>query len=311
MGWVCHVCGGIHSESFVMKSGLPLRRCTSCMLVYLDQPYDQTRYFDKVEMEFFSDGYLRRRDLFSERFLICKAKRRMRVIQRFKSSSRLLDIGCGTGELIYVANQLGYQAEGLEYSQSLAEYVRTKYLATVHCGDVGSIALPHKYDIVIMSHVLEHTVDPLATLQGISKILNSGGILYVAVPNLDCLESRFQGWGSYEPYHLWYFNPATLRRLLEKVGYQILNIHTWEPYSAWLNTVVRSLMPRQHAVARTTVHRDLSGHLRCLFLAAMGMLNAARFVSGFLLTPLRKFQEATCKGEELITMAIWKGKSHS
>lgn len=135
MGWVCHVCGGISSRPFGIKSGLSLRRCTNCSLVHLDRPDDPARYFKEIETEFFSDGYLRRRHLLSERFLIHKAKRRMSVIQRFKSSGRLLDIGCGTGELISVAQELGYQAEGIEYSPSLAEYVHLKYDVTVYCGE--------------------------------------------------------------------------------------------------------------------------------------------------------------------------------
>ena len=306
MSWTCPVCDGASSEPFLIKLFLPLKRCTNCALVYLAQHDKLDSYFDKVEREFFSDGCLRRRDLFSNQFLINKAKRRMKVIQRFKSSGRLLDIGCGTGELIYVANQLGYQAEGLEYSQSLAEYVRAKYLTSVHCGDVRNLNLTHKYDIVIMSHVLEHTIDPLATLQDISKFINSDGILYVAVPNIDCWESRFAGWGSYEPYHLWYFNPANLSRLLEKTGYYVANIHTLEPYSAWLNTVVRTLMPQQHTAARMAVQHDSGGYLRYPFYVAMGMLNVLRFVTGLFLTPIRKFQEAINKGEELIVISIKK-----
>jgi 2-polyprenyl-3-methyl-5-hydroxy-6-metoxy-1,4-benzoquinol methylase len=308
MEQVCPVCGGVGSEPFAVKLDLPLRQCKNCSFVYLGQTRDLSGYFNKVEAEFFSDGYLRRRDLFSEQFLINKARRRMRVIQRFKNFGRLLDIGCGTGELIYVANKLGYQAEGLEYSQSLVEYVRAKYHATVHCGDVGMVNLPNKYDIITMSHVLEHVIDPLATLQDVSKLLNPGGILYLAVPNIDCYEARFRGWGSYEDYHLWYFSPNTLKHFLEKVGAQVIYIHTWEPYSAWLNTMIRGLMPRQHAAARMAIHKDRKGQLRYLFLGAMGLINVLRFISGFLLTPLRKMQEVTLKGEELIVVANWRNE---
>lgn len=310
MSWVCPVCDGKHSKHLPMKFGLPLKQCTACSLIYLNQSESLVDYFDETEKEFFSEGYLRRRrGPFSEQFLIHKAKRRIKVIKKYKTSGRLLDIGCGSGELIYIANLLGYEAEGIEYSKPLAEFVHKKYGASVYCGQLESVDLPHKYDIVVMSHVLEHTIDPLATLQNIQNVLNPGGILYVAVPNIDCWESRFRGWGSYEPYHLWYFNPNTLSRLLEKVEYYIVDIHTWEPYSAWLNTIIRSILHRQHAVARSAVHHDSGGRLRYLFLTLMGLLNTARFVSGLLLTPLRKFQEATYKGEELIAIAVRKDKS--
>ena len=106
----------------------------------------------------------------------------------------------------------------------------------------------------------------------------------------------------------WYFKPDSLKRLIEKVGYKVIDIHTWEPYSAWLNTFVRSVLPRQHAVARAAVHHDRNGRLRYPFIVSMGLLNAARFISGLLLTPLRKIQETAHKGEELIVIGVWKGK---
>lgn len=157
-----------------------------------------------------------------------------------------------------------------------------------------------------MSHVLEHTIDPISTLQDILKFFNPGGILYVAVPNIDCWQAKLRGWGSYEPYHLWYFNSTSLGRLIEKVGYRVVDIHTWEPYSAWLNTIIRSLLPKKHAAVRMAVHHDCNGRLRYPFMATMGLLNTARFVSGLLLTPLRKFQEKLGKGEELVEIAVWK-----
>jgi SAM-dependent methyltransferase len=199
---------------------------------------------------------------------------------------------------------MGYEAAGLDYSDSLVRYVREKYSAEVYLGDPETALLPHRFDIAVMSHMLEHTADPIATLRHVRGLLNPGGLIYVAVPNVDCWDSHFRGWGSYEPYHLWYFNPDNLRYLLGKVGYQVVDIHTWEPYSAWLNTAVRSLMPWQHAAARRAVHRDYSGRLRYPFLIAMAIFNVARFVSGLAFTPLRLIQEHANKGEELIAIAI-------
>ena len=291
-------------EPWNRGQSLDLWRCLQCSLVFLNIAQRPEHYFNQVETEFFSDGYLRRRDLFADYFFVHKARRRMEVIRRFRSSGTLLDIGCGSGELIYVAQQMGYEAAGVDYSESLVRYVREKYRAEVYLGDLETVPLLHRFDIAVMSHILEHTTDPEATLTRVRRLLNPRGLLYVAVPNVDCWESRFRGWASYEPYHLWYFNQDSLSRLLGKVGYQVVDIHTWEPYSAWLNTAVRSLVPRQHAAARTAVHHDYSGRLRYPFLIAMTVLNTARFVSGLILTPLRLIQEHANKGEELIAIAV-------
>ena len=291
-------------EPWNRGQSLDLWRCLQCSLVFLNIAQRPEHYFNQVETEFFSDGYLRRRDLFADYFFVHKARRRMEDIRRFRSSGSLLDVGCGSGELISVAQQMGYEAAGMDYSESLVEYVRKKYRAEVYLGDPETALLPHRFDIVVMSHFLEHTIDPTATLTHVRRLLNPRGLLYVAVPNVDCWESRFRGWGSYEPYHLWYFNQNNLRHLLENVGYQVVDIHTWEPYSAWLNTAVRSLMLQQHAAARSAVHRDYSRRLHYPFLIAMAVFNTARFVSGLVLTPLRVIQERMNKGEELVSIAI-------
>lgn len=300
----CPICAGKQFKPWNRVQSLDLWRCQQCSLVFLEAAQRPDDYFDQVETEFFSDGYLRRRGLFADRFLVHKARRRMQVIQRFKPSGSLLDIGCGTGELIHVARQMGYQAAGLDYSESLARYVSEKYGVEVYLGSPETVRLPYRVDIAVMSHMLEHTTDPIATLRHVRRLLNPGGLIYLAVPNLDCWESRFRGWASYEPYHLWYFNPDNLRHLLERVGYQVVSIHTWEPYAAWLNTVIRTMVPQQHAQVRAVVHRDHSQRSRYLFLGAMGFLNAARFVSGLLLTPIRLIQERVHKGEELIFIAV-------
>ncbi len=303
MVWICPICGGIDTKPFMRNLELSLRQCMNCSLVFLEPNSGSDNNFEEIEQEFFSEGYVRRRDLFSELFFIHKAKQRLKTIQSFKFSGRLLDIGCGTGELIYVSKQLGYQAEGLEYSNFLAQYVRKKYAATVYCGDAKSMVLTEKYDIVTMCHVLEHALDPVETLKSISNFLNLEGLLYIAVPNLDCWEAKFSGWGSYEPYHRWYFNPNNLKLLLEHAGYKVVDIQTREPYSAWLNTFIRSILSKQHTAARTAVHHDRDGYLRYPFMIGMGALNIARFISGLFSTPFRKIQEVNHKGEELILIA--------
>lgn len=299
----CPLCNVSHLSEWTVKRSLNLWRCSNCSLVLLDTDKPMADFFDDIEEEFFSDGYLRRRDVFAERFLLNKARNRLKVIRRFCPEGRLLDLGTGTGELLPVAREMGYEVEGLDYSKSLVDYARTQYGITVHHGDLSSVDLPHQYDVVVMNHVIEHVTNPVETLKQIKNILIPGGVLYLATPNIDCWESAIQGWGCYEPYHLWYFSPSSIQRLINNVGLEIIETHTWEPYSAWFNTVLRTLLPKRHAEARLKIHHDIDNRRRYRFLIMMVILNTARFVSGLFLTPLRLLQERLDRGEELIILA--------
>lgn len=280
---------------------MTLESCLKCGLVILSTD-QRSFHFEQVEKEFFSEGYLRRRDFFSDIFFTQKARQRIEHISRFSPIGSLIDIGCGTGELISVAQQSGYRAVGLDYSLALVEYVRSRYSVPVYLGDI-SYELPERFDIAVMAHVIEHTLDPREALVHLRRILKPGGLLYIAVPNIASWEARFRGWGSYEPYHFWYFDPNTLSNLLATNGYEVIDLITWEPCSSWMNTVIRTLFPEEYAAVRTAVHHDESGRLRLPFLVMMSLLNTARFASGVLLTPIRQLQERLRTGEELICLA--------
>jgi 2-polyprenyl-3-methyl-5-hydroxy-6-metoxy-1,4-benzoquinol methylase len=298
----CPVCGGENFARWRHASSLDLVRCAGCTLVLL-RSERREGIFEEVEQEFFGDGYLRRQGMLSNRILDHKARLRIADICSFKSEGRLLDLGCGTGELLGAAKEAGFETEGLDYSEPMVRHCIEKYSVKVHLGDSGCDELSGRYDVIVMAHVIEHVLGPQDTLGKVGKMLKKGGILYIATPNIDCLESRFEGWGAYEPYHFWYFNPLSIRKLLEATGFRDLSIKTWEPYSAWLNTSIRSIFGHQHASARHAVHRGNARVLTPVFPFAMGVLNMARLAAGFLLTPLRKSQERSLKGEELIAIA--------
>jgi 2-polyprenyl-3-methyl-5-hydroxy-6-metoxy-1,4-benzoquinol methylase len=298
---ICPVCSGREFEQVGHPAALDLWRCRGCTLLVLQKENDAL--FAEVEQEYFGEGYLRRQGPLAERILQNKAKQRIRDIARLQPTGKFLDLGCGTGELIGAAKAAGYDVEGLDYSAPLARYVAKKYDVVVHEGESSQVALHERYDVIAMSHVIEHVLQPQATVKSLAAMLKPGGLLYLATPNIDCWEARYRGWGSYEPYHLLYFNPHTIQLLLEQAQFQIVSIRTGEPYSAWLNTALRSALPARHATARQAVHEDVGGKLKLPFTLGMTALNISRLASGFLLTPLRKYQEQHLVGEELIVLA--------
>jgi SAM-dependent methyltransferase len=146
-------------------------------------------------------------------------------------ANQVLDIGCGAGTLLTEMVELGWSPWGIEPNEELAKAVT----ARLHVGEermfVGTAevaSFPDEvFDLVTMSHVLEHLHDPNEVLSKVHRWLRSDGILRIWVPNVGSLESRVFGqlWHGLDmPRHLYHFDPSTLRKLLEGRDFQIVNL---------------------------------------------------------------------------------------
>ena len=99
--------------------------------------------------------------------------------------------------------------------------------------------------------LLEHVADPIALLQAARARLKPGGTLQLAVPNAGAWEARLRGWTSYEPYHLLYFTPVTLRRAVERAGFNVVQVKTHESFSGWMLPISRTLLGYSASGARS------------------------------------------------------------
>jgi SAM-dependent methyltransferase len=155
---------------------------------------------------------------------------------------RVLDIGSGRGELLRAARDDGWEAVGIEPSETFARYAEEYSGASVRRARIEECDFEGgSFDAVILSAVLEHLYEPDATVREISRVLRRGGALFVDVPNetglyfrLGNLYNRLRGrdWSvnlspTFEPYHLFGFNPRSLRALLAKHG---LRVALWRCY---------------------------------------------------------------------------------
>jgi 2-polyprenyl-3-methyl-5-hydroxy-6-metoxy-1,4-benzoquinol methylase len=155
----------------------------------------------------------------------------------------LLDVGTGSGLLPQMARARGYDVEGTDLSKHVSENVPAKAGFPIHHGTIENIEFTRKYDIVTMLHVLEHTSNPLSTLERCRDLLPEGGYVVVVVPNYQSLDSRIKDVLSAlklksRPYkhlalghHNWVFSLKTLEILGEKSGLQIVHRQTQQP--AW------------------------------------------------------------------------------
>lgn len=139
------------------------------------------------------------------------------------SGGRLLDVGCGNGNFLLWAVAAGWKGIGVDPDPTAVEAARRQGL-DVYVGTVETIREEGTFDVVTMSHVLEHVHDPRTTLTKAYTLLKNGGTLWLDTPNIDSVGHRLFGahWRGLEPpRHLVLFNPRSLRWLLSQAGFEV------------------------------------------------------------------------------------------
>lgn len=163
-------------------------------------------------------------------------------LKEMTRGGRLVDVGVGTGLLLHLAGQAGFEPLGVEISPAAAERARAEFAVDVQVGDFESFRPAGPVDAITMADVLEHTPDPRRFLAHAVALLRPGGALFVAVPNhrstlfqaADAL-ARVPGLAAvagrlYVPNHYTYFTPATLERLARSVGLEVRLVRGESPY---------------------------------------------------------------------------------
>ena len=143
-----------------------------------------------------------------------------------------LDIGAGNGAFSHVAAKYGFEVDALEPSQNARAVFREVNGFNPHDrlfdhAFAGQMRV--SYDVVLMSQVLEHMLDPLDAVRNIHTVLRPGGIAAIAVPHFGSLVSRLQGTNDMfisPPEHLNFFSKGGLTRLFAMNGFKLRLIET-------------------------------------------------------------------------------------
>lgn len=130
-----------------------------------------------------------------------------------------LDLGAGSGEFTFLARTLGAEVAAVEPNEAYAAYCRTKLDLDVRTARLEDCDFrPGQFDLIRLSHVLEHMRDPVASLTTLRHWLAPGGILYIEVPDIE-RDARNKMRGRLFHYgHIYNFNPFTLRQTALRAG---------------------------------------------------------------------------------------------
>lgn len=204
-------------------------QCTKCGFIYANPRSNPSEVLDayiSVEDPLYIEEQEGRRRTFK------KHLEPLHQITGEPGGRKLLDVGAYTGIFVNVARAAGWQAEGIEPSHwGVAQAAKAGN--PVKQGTLASDGFePESFDVITMWDVIEHFDDPSQELNRAFNLLKPGGVIVVHTIDVGSLTARLMGerWPFLMEMHIVFFSRATLRAMLERVGFTYIRDHTQGRY---------------------------------------------------------------------------------
>ncbi len=219
----CIVCGSTLFRPHCVVNKITILCCKACALFFVDkiQKKDLEGFYEYNYYNNMSDdsiGYLDytttyEADLFNN-------LRILKLLEKYATGKKLLDIGCASGFFIKVMMDNGWEAKGIDPSSYAVNYGKEKYGVDIHQATFeGDYVSKEIFDVITLIGVIEHLEHPLESLFKVNEYLNKDGLVLITTINAGRYIHLFK---FKPPEHLFYFNYSQLSRLLKKTGFRIL-----------------------------------------------------------------------------------------
>ena len=247
-----HIYSGVaenNSQIGEIPDTIYLSRCQNCGLEFANPMFIATGDFYAYMQE--DDSYYSDRWEFNH------------TLRDLPDNANILDIGCGEGRFLELANQRGHQAIGLEFNQTALKKARAKGLQ-VYSHDLQQISsqVSQKFDAVVFFHVIEHLDNLDQFFYDLSNLVTLGTPLYFSCPSPirysqylepHLLVGQKEFW-DYPPHHQTRWNQKNIDLFLERMGWQLLKYET-EPFD-WRGVATK--LTNNYLVSRGLSLQNLS-----------------------------------------------------
>ena len=244
----CAACGSSDAQSMGIKNELEILSCRRCSTVY-------TPYLPWYSSEVYYETYYWDQNLEPPAFVQSRLEEIVAEFAPYRQTNRLLDIGCGAGNLLRAARNGGWEAQGLDVAVNAAKHVRELGFEVFH-GELRDAQFPGAhFDVITAAELLEHLPDPRAELKEIARLLRPGGLFWTTTPHARGLAARVLGlkWRCISPpEHLQLFSANGLKSLMLDVGFREIRVQTTgsNPIEIW------NAARRKKAPVTTEQHYD-------------------------------------------------------
>ena len=217
----CLVCGGGSFERLFTRAGKWFWSCRTCELVFVHDIYPEFAADTGHLEETYDFGKLQQADPKKGR----KFAAFLRTLEPFRRTNELLEVGCGQGLFLEHARAAGWQVQGVDVLPPVCELARARGLL-VFTGELRDAGLgAGRFDVVTMSEVIEHIVDPVPLMREILRVLRPGGVAVLGTGNARSWAARVrrERWSYYRfggHLHIRFYSPRSAEALARAAGFE-------------------------------------------------------------------------------------------
>lgn len=228
----CPLCQANESMLFHSYDTFTLVMCKSCHLIYQLQ-------VDNVQPEqlinhIYDSDWVAMRDIYAMNTFKEHASFSVLLLDMFfRKKGKLLEVGSGTGEFLWLAKETGWQVQGLEPSAVACEYAKERYGLELRnkLWELSLFEKEEKFDAIVFWHVLEHIPSPISFMKQVNSLLAPGGKVLFSLPNQHSLTNVLQGASSplfIEEDHLIHYAKKHIEQLMALSDFEIISLFSRE-----------------------------------------------------------------------------------
>ena len=229
----CPVCDSTGGDVYFVKDMFRFERCRNCSMVFLNPRLNVRATYDFYNSEWtgiynetkFTDGATTS-EVDAE---INKANLKLLAANGSRAvGEKLLEIGFGAGHFLRSASRAGYDVYGIDVDTSNYDRLRKEFPGHILNCDIHEARYPAGvFGVIYMRDVFEHVPNPKPLLKEVHRATKDGGLVFIEVPNIEGLIYKAVGPRHVVVFgfaHLNYWSPATMQKILERTGFEVLQI---------------------------------------------------------------------------------------
>jgi 2-polyprenyl-3-methyl-5-hydroxy-6-metoxy-1,4-benzoquinol methylase len=270
----CPSCGNDSFKNMLLcidytysKAAFSLVECSACNLLFTNPRPDELeigKYYDSPEYVSHTDtnsGLLFTLYGIVKRYTL---KQKRKTLEALSNDRNLLDYGAGSGDFSNELVRNNWTVSAYEPDTNARKKIEEKNPKINLVKDLAEVETASK-SVITLWHVLEHVHRLNETIREFHRILNSDGIIVIAVPNHTSFDASYYqiDWAAYDvPRHLYHFSPATLETLMAANGFRL---HETKPM--WFDSYYVSLLSEKN-ISNSGILKTAFGWIRAFLVGS-------------------------------------------